>query len=53
MIDIHSHFLPDIDDGPYEVVESLNILKQTIHSVGGIQASNIPCQAQIRLLCSD
>lgn len=29
MIDIHSHFLPDIDDGPYEVVESLNILKRS------------------------
>ena len=27
MIDIHSHFLPEIDDGPYDVTESLNILR--------------------------
>ena len=28
MIDIHSHFLPEIDDGPYDVSESLNILRK-------------------------
>ena len=30
MIDIHSHFLPEIDDGPYDIEESLNILRRSV-----------------------
>ena len=29
MIDIHIHFLPEIDDGPYDFEESINILKRS------------------------
>lgn len=35
MIDIHSHFLPEIDDGPYDLKESLEILKRSVEQ--GVQ----------------
>lgn len=30
MIDIHSHFLPEIDDGPRDTEESFNILRRSV-----------------------
>lgn len=33
MIDIHNHILPNIDDGPTNETEMMDLLKQATHKV--------------------